>query len=180
MRRLFALLAVLAALTLPAASQTPTGAAEWQRLYFTGTLVNCACASTSTAENLATYTLPAGILANAGDTIHIVAGGVFAASTDTKSVTVKIGSQTPITVAGATAGANRWYSEVWLTKSAANVQTFASVGAQVVNTSGTNAGTTSQNDTAAIVLAITALNATATTAGSISLQYLAVDFIRGS
>jgi hypothetical protein len=180
MRKLFALLAVLATLTLPTAAQTPTSAAEWQRLYFTGALVNCACASTTVAETLGTFTLPAGILANVGDTVHLVAAGSVIGSTDNKNLSVKVGSQTPFGLSATTGGSLRWYLEVWITKSTTNVQTYASIGGNMVTTIGTGSGTTAQNDAAPIILAITALNSTTTTAASITMQYMTVDFVRGS
>jgi hypothetical protein len=181
MKRWLALAALLGLLSQSAAADIRFNRSRgFQRLYFTGTLVNCACASTTVAETLATYTLPAGILANVGDTIHIVASGAFAATTDTKNASVKMGGSTPGNVTINTTSGVRWYSEIWATKTGPNAQSFGAIGATVTNAAGTSTGTMPLADTAPIVITVTALNSTTTAAASITLQYMTVDFVPGS
>jgi hypothetical protein len=57
----------------------------------------------TTEETLATYTLSAGYVANNGESIRITAAGSFGANAHTKTVKIKVGSNTYVTNAATTA-----------------------------------------------------------------------------
>jgi hypothetical protein len=180
MKRWLALAALLGLLSQSASADILFNKRGLQRLYFTGTLVSCACASTSVAEVLQTYTVPAGTLANVGDTIHVVAAGTAANTTDVKTISVKLNASLVSSMNAAAVGANRFYFEIWLTKTGSSTQSFAAIGTTTAAPAGVNSVTTVVSDSAPITVTVNALNTTAATAGSLSLQYMAVDFLSGS
>lgn len=136
-------------------------------------------AAVNTPEVLKTCTVPAAKLANVGDTIHLTAGGTFASSTDSKTITVKFGATTQSTITGATAGSTRWYSEVWFTKTGSNTQSYVALGATILTPVGTTSSTTGLTDTNTIAITISGTNAIGG-AASVTAQALFVEFIPGS
>jgi hypothetical protein len=145
-------------------------------LYVTG--VSVGNGADTTEDQLQTYTLPAGQLANVGDIIHITAGGVFAGSTDSKTVKVKFAGAALSIPTGSTVGQTRWSSEVWIVKTGSNTQSFMAVGTNVSASAGTNNGTATATDTNALAVTVTGQNATNSVAGSVTCQYLAVQYIK--
>jgi hypothetical protein len=148
----------------------------FRRLYFSGTPVSCTCSSTSVADVLQTYTLPVGVLANVGDTLHVVAAGTYANTTDTKTATLKFNS-TAFAQNGAAVGANRWMFEMWMSKTGTSTQQYALFGGSSANTTGLTSGSAAIIETAPVAVTLNGINTTAATAGSVTLQYMAVDFI---
>jgi len=74
----------------------------------------------TTEEALATYTLPAGYVANDGESIRITATGTFAANTHVKTLKVKVGTTVYATNAVTTSpNAKDWKAEVVITRSGA-------------------------------------------------------------
>lgn len=145
-------------------------------LYITGTSVGNG--ADTTEDQLQTYMLPAGQLANVGDMIHIIAGGVFAGSTDSKTVKVKFANAALSIPTGSTVGQTRWSSEVWIVKTGSNTQSFMAVGTNVSASAGTNNGTATATDTNALSVTVTGQNATNSVAGSVTCQFLTVQYIK--
>jgi len=145
-----------------------------------GLLANCVCGSTTVADTMKTYTLPAGQLANVGDMIHIVAGGKMAASTDAKNVRPKFGGVVLSNPIGSTAAQILWSVDIWVLKTGANTQTWWAQGGVINIYNGNSGGTLTQTDTAPIPITIDALNSTAATAASISTQMLVVQYFPAS
>jgi len=178
------LAAALALLSLPAVAQIVSGgAASVVPLYVTG-IAGANTAVTNVEEQLLTYTVPAGVLVNAGDTLHIVVGGQFAATTDSKTAFVRLNSITGQILSqpvGATASATRWTVEAWVTKTptSGTSYTYTSI-AGVANASngGIASGTTNITDTAVEPIVVSGKNATSSAAGSVTAQYLGVWLIR--
>jgi hypothetical protein len=151
-------------------------------LFFTGTSVGNG--ADLTEDTLQTYTLPTGMLANAGDTIKITAGGAFGATTDSKTAAVHfggIGSAILSGPVGVTAAQARWATEVSVTKTGASTQSYAAVGLTLNSTAGgPNSGTLTATDTGTIQILVTGKNVTNSVAGSVTCQYLLVEFVPGS
>lgn len=77
----------------------------------TGTLavVDVSVSNTSTsATDLQTYVMPAGMMFDNGDQIEIIAAGTFAANTNNKTVALVLGSTTLYTTSAAAANAGSW------------------------------------------------------------------------
>lgn len=152
--------------------------AGFQRLYSTG--VSVGNGADLTEDTLQTYTLPAGALANVGDTVHIIAAGQYIGSTDTKTARVKFGGLT-VPASGTVAGQVRWWSDLLVTKTGASTQSVATM-------SGTSASggvtvisqATAVTDTAAISIVVTGQNTTNSVSSSVTCQLLIVNFERGS
>lgn len=144
-------------------------------LYITGTSVGNG--ADLTADTLQTFTIPANTLKNVGDIIHVVAGGIFAASTDTKTAAIKFGATSQVTITATTTSAVRWYGEVWFMKTGTNTQSYTGVGAQVANSSGTNSATTTLAEGSTIALTVVGQNSTNSVANSVTCQLLMVEYI---
>ena len=149
-------------------------------LYVTGTSVGNG--ADLTEDVLQTYTLPANTLTNVGDILHIVAGGVFGGTSDSKTARIRFGGIAGAVLCGPTgvsAGATRWVIESWIVKTAAGAQSFTSLGNTVnANTSGTTSGTTALDETTNLQIVATGQNTTNPAAGSITCQYFHVRLIR--
>lgn len=132
-----------------------------------------------TEDTLSTcvYTIPANQLANVGDTLHIVAGGTFAGSTDVKTARVRLGGVTVASFVGSTAGATAWFMQADVIKTAAGAQMTNTFSFALNQTSFVLGGATALTDTATIPLLVTGINATNSVAGSITCRYLTVDFV---
>jgi hypothetical protein len=124
------------------------------------------------------YTLPAGTLANIGDSIHIIAGGGFAASTDTKQARVYFGSAVPGQETGAIVAATSWYTDVWVTKTGSSAQSYIASNIRNGAQPAPITNTTTQTDTNTILLKVTGQNSTNSVLNSITCQFMAVEFRR--
>lgn len=129
----------------------------------------------TTEDTLQSFTIPANTLVNVGDTLRIIAGGVFAASTDNKTVRVKLGGTAISSPTGITAGSIRWGVEAWVVKTGSNTQSYLSTGATVSGTQGTDTFTLSLTDTSTIALTITGQNSTNSSANSVTCRFLIVE-----
>lgn len=132
-----------------------------------------------TEDTLQTFQVPAGQLANVGDRLHIVAGGTFGATTDSKTARVKFGSSSAIgAITGSTAGQTTWAITVDIVKSGSSTQSVSAFAMHTNGSSGNNV-TLNQTDTNQLAVTVTGQNATNSVAGSITCRYLTVDFISG-
>jgi hypothetical protein len=181
MRRIAAIAAVL--LPLAASAQTisppPSG---YQRLFANTTSSgNGADLTEDTLTNCSTYTLPAGQLANVNDTVHILASGAMGGTTDNKTARMKVGGTLLQGATGTTASGVAWQTDTWLIKRGSNQQTVSSQGL-VSNTAIAiiNNGAVAITDTSAQAITVTGQNTTSSVAGSITCNFLIVDFYRGS
>ena len=149
-------------------------------LYVTG--VSAGNAADLTEDIIQSYTLPGGTLFYVGDIVHVVAGGVFGATTDVKTARIRFGGVTGTVLAspsGNTAGQIRWCAEAWVVKTGTGTQSFTSMGDTVnATTDGTSAGTTALDDTAAIQIVVTGQNGASATAGAVGAQYFHVRLVR--
>ncbi len=135
----------------------------------------------TTEDTLKTVTLAAKTLNKVGDTIHISAGGTFAASTDVKTLRVKFGGTAVISPPGVAAGEIKWGVDIWITKTGLNTQSYNAIG-RVLNSSndGTSSGTLAITETAAIAVVVTGQNATNSVASSVTVQMLRVELIHAA
>lgn len=157
------------------------GSSKTKRLYITGASVGNG--ADTTEDTLQSFTLPAGLLANVGDSVRIFAGGTFAASTDTKRVRLKIGGQVVNGFhQGTTTGAIAWALDCSIVKTGSSTQAYVSLGSvqSTAGQDGTAVGTLSLTDTSTIVVSITGQNQSTSTANSITCQLISVDYIRAS
>jgi hypothetical protein len=161
------------------AQQVSGGPTTFTRLYATGASVGNG--ADLTEDTLQTVSLPTGTFGTIGDTVHIVASGTLAASTDSKTVRVKFGSNQMGPPVASAATNLRWTFDAVLVRTGASQFSFTYWGAMTGGTGTTtiNGGTTSQTETSPIVVAVTGQNVTTSAAGSITCQLLTVDFVRG-
>jgi hypothetical protein len=148
-----------------------------QLLTVTGTSVGNG--ADTTEDTLQTYTIPASTLKSTGDRIHVVAGGLFAASTDTKSARLRWGGNLITSLQGTTAAMTSWSIDFWIVKTGASTQSFVCNGS-MVGASGfpnVHAGTQTVTDTSTIAVAITGQNSTAATLNTITCQYFSVEYV---
>lgn len=138
----------------------------------------------TTEDIMQTCTVPAAQLANTGDRLHIVAAGTLGATTDTKSVKVRlggiagnIGANLIATITGSTS----WSVDLWVLKTGSNTQTVIYNGAVASASSPASArsSTTTLTDTNTISIVVTGQNSTNSVAGSVTCQTLLVDYIHG-
>jgi hypothetical protein len=178
MIKAFFLALSLAVLSLCAhAQKVEQGPSGFQRLYSTG--VSVGNGADLTEDTLATYTLPAGTLANAGDTIDIMASGSFGATTDSKAIRLRFGGGNLGGPAGAAATLTKWSFHARIVKTGASTQSYDLLGSTVNgNTGGTTSGVAAVTDTAGIVILIGGINTTNSVAGSVTIQTLTIDLNR--
>jgi hypothetical protein len=134
---------------------------------------------------LKTYTLPAGTLSGNGDIIHITAGGTMGATTDSKTVRIRVGGIAGSVLAnpsGATAGAVTWHSEAWIMRTGVGTQSFNSSGAVVGsgNTGGVLTSNGTFDETLAQDILVTGRNTTNSVAGSITCSWFHVEYKPGT
>lgn len=125
------------------------------------------------------YTIPAGQLANVGDTLHIAVSGNMAASTDAKSARVKLnGAAVGATATASAASGTAWRLDGYLVKNGANTQIttwYNFVG--ISNTSAfASSGPAALTDAATIALTVTGQNVTSSVANSVTCTALIVNF----
>lgn len=149
------------------------------RLFFNGVVAGNA--ADTTEDTLMSFTVPAGALANVGDTLHVVAGGSLAASTDSKTVRLRIGGSGALaSPVGAAVGVIKWMLQVWLTKTASNTQSYVTSYSNGASLFSTISGTLALADTGTLAVAVSGQNVTNSVLNSITCQYLSVDLIRGN
>lgn len=125
------------------------------------------------------YTIPAGQLANIGDTLHIRVGGNMGATTDVKTARVKLNNLgVGATVIASTAPGTSWREDGYLAKTGSNTQTISWYSFAGNSTTAAFATVTALaiTDAAPIALSVTGQNATNSVAGSITCTWLTVDF----
>ena len=178
MRRFIAALAgVLLAATASAqvVSQGPSG---FQTLFTNGASSgNGADLTSDVLTTCSTYSLPAGQLANVGDVIHITAGGTLAASTDLKTVAVRIGGTVVASGSSSATGGSQWVSDTWLMKTGPSTQTYGSD--MLINNQGVGilSNTLALTDTGALTVTVTGQNATNSVAGSVTCRLAIVQYL---
>lgn len=162
--------------------QTVTlGAASGQRLYQTTTSVGNG--ADTTEDVLQTYVMPAGIFVNIGDVIVITANGTLGATTDSKVMRIKAGGTAVSFSPTATlASQTQWRLQTSVQKRGTNLQTVDSIGslAGASGTTNTQAILINAVDTGALTWTISGQNNTSSVAGSITCQYVTIDYIRAA
>jgi hypothetical protein len=180
MKRWLALAALLGLLSQSATADILFNKRGVQRLYAVG--ISVGNGADLTQDTLQSFIVPAGILANVGDTLHIFASGTAGATTDAKTVTIKLNAPSLAAFNLNVAAATRWTSDIYITKTGPNTQSYGNMSATpgAPSASQVTNGTLALTDTAALPLLVTGQNATNSVAGSITCQLLTVDFISGS
>ena len=155
----------------------PGSAGSVTVLYTYGNATGVCNGADTSEDTLFTYNIPAGTLNAAGDRIRIYAGGTFAGSTDTKTARVHLnGAGFTHNNNGVAAVTTAWVTYVEVQKIGPSLQQASSFGLGNAASSGVGAASASLTDTAAIALTVTGQNATAATAGSICVRYVAVEY----
>jgi hypothetical protein len=170
MRRL--LLATVLILPLavgPATAQTVTSPTVLKTALIFSNATLTGNGADTTEDALAGYTGTIQLV-NVGDVVHVTARGVAAATTDTKSIRVKIAATTACSVANTTAANITWYLDCWILKTGANTQSGMFLSNNVGNNSINGINVPNVTDTSPITISMTAQNATAATANSIQVQ----------
>ncbi len=133
-------------------------------------------ASATTAEQtLFTYTLPGGLLANAGDSVRITCWGVDAANTDNKAQKLYFGAST-ITTPTAATNNKGWRLTMTAMRSTATTQLIDSSG--LVDTTPVSPANASGAETLASAITIKCTTTTAGTFNDVTGQGLLVEAIR--
>ena len=129
-----------------------------------GSTSTAVVSSGTSIQALATYTLPGGLLASVGQTVHIHAWGVNSADGNAKTVTFSFGGQTAAFIV--TGSSYNWVADLYVMKSGASTQTAE--GHAITNTTlvAPVESTWSVTDTAAITVLV---EGTAATSGTITL-----------
>lgn len=128
----------------------------------------------TTIQTLGTLTLPASLLANAGQGVRIHCWGA-GTNTGTNTLTLQFGSQTAFAVAGGATTAGTFDAQMDVVKSGASTQQIFSKGwfnvtmTQPVNTAGTQA------DTATIPITC---SGTSTTSAQFTLNGMTVELLK--
>jgi hypothetical protein len=73
-------------------------------------------------DDLITYSLPAGTLANDGDTLRCIFSGTFAANANTKTGTIYFGASNSLVISNSSAGVLYWLAEMIVTRLSATTQ----------------------------------------------------------
>lgn len=138
----------------------------------------------TTEEVAAVWTLPAGLLANVGDIIHIVVKADCAGTTDVKQLRVRL-TPTSTGLAGSVAGGCTGnvtttiniFLEVWIMKSGANAQKGWSLAVQATNNIANTDIAMTNTDTGALYLGLTMQNSTAAAPGSLTIFSAFAEFL---
>ena len=138
----------------------------------------------STSEEVAiVWTLPAGLLANVGDVVHVVVKVACAGTTDTKQARVRFTSQanglggSPLPATGNAAATTGMIIEGWVMKTASNAQRFWYCSVQATNSVVNGEGASALTDSGALYLGLTLQNATAATPGSITISSAFAEYL---
>lgn len=153
----------------------------FQNLYTTGASVGNG--ADTTEDTLQTFSVPGNTLLATGDKLHIVAGGTFAATTDTKTVRLKFGGIGGTTISapvGSAGGQVFWAIDAYVSRTGSATFTRIALGRVLNNASdGTNVAAGAALDlTVAQTIIVTGQNSTSSSAGSIACAYLQVDLVK--
>jgi hypothetical protein len=130
----------------------------------------------TTDDILQTFVVPAGTLASVGDRLVIEAGGTLSASTDNKSMRVRLNAGISIAGCTVTAAAQAsWALRCVVMKSGANTQSVVGI-CNANNVANGTSGLQTVTDTAPITITITGQNATNPVAGSITCRFMSVEY----
>ena len=130
-----------------------------------GSTIASATTSGTTISTLATYTVNGGVLANAGQGLHVHVWGVNSADANVKTLTLSFGSATTALVV--TGSGNTWVADFYILKTGASTQTIEGHGLTATTPVAVVASTATQTDTAAITVLV---SGTAATAGTMTLS----------
>ena len=130
-----------------------------------GSTIAPATTSGTSIYTLATYTLNGGVLATAGQGLHVHVWGVNSADANAKTLTLSFGSAT--TALTVTGSGNPWFADFYILKTGANAQTIEGHGLTATTPVAVVASTATQTDTAAITVLV---SGTAATAGTMTLS----------
>jgi len=144
------------------------------KLYTSGTVVGNG--ADTTEDTLYTFTLAAGQLAVVGDIIRIKVGGGLAATTDNKTLRVKLGGQIVGSLAATGAAQTAWYCEASIIKTGTNTQSYISSFILTAGNANPRSGTLTLTDTGTLVVAVTGQNNTTAAANSITAQAITVEY----
>jgi hypothetical protein len=139
----------------------------------------------TTEDVLQSYTMPAGQLANIGDTLSMTAWGTLNGTVDNKVVRIRLGAGGAIVgiVTSTLAPQSAWQINTIVIKTGANAQRFGNLA--FINGNSLNGSTLPGNstagmtDTAPAVLNVTGQDSSVATAGAITCAGFVIDFIRG-
>ena len=130
-----------------------------------GTTITPVATTLTTIQTLATYTLNGGVLANAGQGLHVHVWGVNSADANVKTLTLAFGSaNTALVVTGS---GNTWFADFYVLKTGPSTQTIEGHGMTGTTPVAAVASTATQTDTAAITVLV---EGTAATSGTITLS----------
>lgn len=174
MKGIFAAIALLIGMGSAHAQSVTASSGGFSRLYSNGTSVGNG--ADTTRDVMMSYTLAAGQLANAGDVIHIRAGGTLAASTDQKVVSLVVGGTVIAQDNSAATGGTTWSMDVTLIKTGSNAQSYISAMTVKSGIVAPTSGTLTLTDTGTIAIQVAGQNQTNSVAGSITVQVLTVDY----
>ena len=144
------------------------------KLYTSGTVAGNG--ADTTEDTLYTFTLAAGQLAVVGDIIRIKVGGGLAATTDNKTLRVKLGGQIVGSLAATGAAQTAWYCEASIIKTGTNTQSYISSFILTAGNANPRSGTLTLTDTGTLVVAVTGQNNTTAAANSITAQAITVEY----
>jgi hypothetical protein len=172
------LLALLLLVPLLARAQTVTSTVTRPVLLFQSVALVGNGADT-TEDTLYTAPIAASQLANVGDTFHVVARGLTAASTDVKSIRVKLGASNVCTFNSSAVGNTTYMIELWIVKTGANAQSTVCFSTNATNAVANALTVTAVTDTAASSISVTGQNNTTSTLNSIQAQLIMVWYLPG-
>ena len=130
-----------------------------------GSTIATATTSGTTISTLATYTINGGVLANAGQGLHVHVWGVNSADANVKTLTLSFGTATTALVV--TGSGNTWVADFYILKTGASTQTIEGHGLTATTPVAVVASTATQTDTAAITVLV---SGTAATSGTMTLS----------
>lgn len=167
--------AVMAALRSARAQPLPPGLPA-RVLYVTA--VSVGNGADTTEDTVQSYTLPANTLANVGDQLHIVVGGVPVNSADTKLFKLKFGGTNIIATNFVVSTATRIFLEMFVTKTGASTQAATGFSIGAANNVVQYRAAPNITDTAAIAILVTGQNTSTSTANTVNSDFFMVEYIR--
>lgn len=171
--------------TLDAQIATKTYTDARRRRFLNAVTTSIPNVGASTGEEVAVvWTLPAGLLANVGDVIHVVVKPDFAGTTDNKTVRVRmstvssgLGGNSLGACTCSAAASTGGVLEVWIMKSGANAQKCWYWAVQATNSILNNDSTQAQTDTGVLYLSVTMQNSTTAAAASITVFAATAEYL---
>jgi len=131
----------------------------------------------TTEDTLQTFSIPAGTLRTVGDRLRIVAGGTYGATTDSKTVRIRIAGVAYAVLTATVAAAISWRSTLDVVKTGSNTQIGTALGGSHTVTAQSQNVVGSLTDTGALSLTVTGQNNTNSVAGSVVCNYLSVEYV---